>query len=185
MRCFLAIELPEGLRESLRNQAEALRLIGADFRVPAAEAIHLTVRFFGDISGEQVDTIARGLDESLAGTGSFETTLSGLGVFPSVTAARVLWTGATDGGSGGLLRCREMADFSAAAAGVRPDPQPYRPHVTIGRFREGARREEVRALLDATAALAPCAFPVSAVSLWSSELGPSGPRHTKLEDVIL
>ena len=66
----------------------------------------------------------------------------GLGLFPERGKARVLWLGI-----GCLARswtCRRRARRRRVAAGFAPEPRPFVPHLTLGRWRERARRPELR-----------------------------------------
>ena len=183
MRCFIAIEIPAVIRRDLRAFALGLRAEYPNLRVPAEDTIHLTLRFLGELPPDRVERAGAALTGALAGSGGAEATLSGLGVFPERGPARILWTGAACGDR--LEAWRGAAEVAAAAAGLPPEKQAFRPHVTIGRFRDGLARTEAATLVARADTLRPCAFAVSAVSLWSSDLNAGGPRHTKLKDIGL
>lgn len=174
MRCFVAIALPPDLREILRGRADALRRVCPNLRIPAADTIHLTLRFLGDIETHQAETVSRILDERIAGSGAFDVTLSGPGLFPSKGAPRGLWIAASDGESDGLSRCRAAADSAAALGCAAPDPLPYRPHVTLGRFRGKPDADALRAICIAAEAFPDMCIPRSRCVIMVQRIGALG-----------
>ena len=64
------------------------------------------------------------------------------------------------------------------AAGFDPDARPFRAHVTLGRFRERARRPHLPEV-DLGAAL------LDRLVLFRSELKPSGAVYTPLASFVL
>ncbi len=68
IRCFLAIDPPEEiLREIGRIQERLQRMIRGEVRWVRPEAIHLTLKFFGDIAENAIADIATVVDEAAAG----------------------------------------------------------------------------------------------------------------------
>ena len=64
------------------------------------------------------------------------------------------------------------------AAGFRREDRPFRPHVTLGRWRDRGRRPAAPALDLGTTRLGP-------VILYQSELRPQGAVHTPLREFPL
>src|SRR5204863_2199451 len=54
MRCFLAIEAPDGVRKMLVRVQEALRRADADVKWVEEKNLHLSLKFLGEVSEEQV-----------------------------------------------------------------------------------------------------------------------------------
>ena len=57
IRAFLAIDLPESYLAGLTAVQDYLKKSGADVRWTTVGSIHLTLKFFGDISEDQVETL--------------------------------------------------------------------------------------------------------------------------------
>jgi 2'-5' RNA ligase len=61
----------------------------------------------------------------------FEVSARGLGGFPSITHARVLWMGLTN--PPGLKELQRAIDNSTADLGFPGENRPFSPHLTLGR----------------------------------------------------
>lgn len=95
--------------------------------------------------------------------------LSGGGRFGSLRRPQVAWAG-LDGDVGPLQEL--AARLAAAARGLRlpVEDRPFRPHLTLGRWRPG--RPADGALTDRLAGYRGPVWPVTEVCLWESHLGP-------------
>ncbi|MGE3065390.1 MAG: RNA 2',3'-cyclic phosphodiesterase [Hyphomicrobiaceae bacterium] len=125
-RLFTGIALPADIRMRLsmvRGQLPGARWV-------AAENMHLTLRFAGDMDGRTADEFARLLDD-VRGT-SFNLTLAGLDMFGG-RDPHTLWVGATP--EEPLDALRRAHDRAARACGLGPVGQPFKPHVTLARLR--------------------------------------------------
>lgn len=171
MRLFIAIELPPELKEALATLRGDLP--GA--RWVAAEQIHLTLAFLGEVEEEKVE----GLRTELAGIHlpPFTLSLTGTGCFPNRHLPRVLWVGLTP-----QLRLTNLVTAvqgAIAACGLPVEERPFSPHLTLARFKFPAPRE-VGNFLDLPL---PGPFPALAVQefiLFQSRLTPHGAEHLPL-----
>jgi 2'-5' RNA ligase len=188
-RAFVALLLDEAMRASVGAEIERLRpLSRAVAWVPAAN-LHLTLRFLGERSDEQLGEVEAALVEAAAATAPFVLTLHGLGAFPGLERPRILWVGIADG----ALPAREVQARVEAALerrGMPRERQAWHPHLTIGRvFDERAwRREAGLPLRQALAAAARRSFGILAVSriaLMRSDLSPQGARYRELASAEL
>ena len=99
--------------------------------------------------------------------------LAGVGRFGSSRRPQVAWAG-LDGDVAPLVEL--AARLAAAARGLRlpVEDRPFRPHLTLGRWRPG--RPADGALTDRLAGYRGPSWPVTEVRLWESFLGPA-PRY--------
>jgi 2'-5' RNA ligase len=100
-------------------------------RATAVTKLHLTLHFLGDISHTQQQEVCEQLREIQ--TNAFDVTLSGRGVFHPSAGHGVLWTGITD--SMELRTLQRLTGWALTRSGLQPENRPWRPHVTIARFR--------------------------------------------------
>lgn len=172
VRAFVAMELDEAMREQLATEVERLRsrLQGVSWVRPGA--IHLTLRFLGPARGAALDEMIPRLRAAASRCSPPSTPVAGLGVFPERGRARVLWIGIAVPPA--VLALQAECESAAVAAGFGPEPRPFRPHLTLGRWREGAPRPELP-----TSDLGPAAL--RQLVLYSSELRPDGARYSPLE----
>ena len=128
-RLFIAIDLPETTKDSLAVLQNGLR----EAKWVARENLHLTVRFIGEVSEEEVCEIHSVL-AAVRGT-PFTFEFGEIGIFSSAKKLRSMWVGVKDGSSIGTLR--RHIDRSLFGLGFKPEGRRYIPHVTVGRFRCG------------------------------------------------
>ncbi|HMA16034.1 MAG: RNA 2',3'-cyclic phosphodiesterase [Bacteroidota bacterium] len=165
MRLFVALALPEPLREQLCGLCNGLP--GARWVAP--ENMHLTLRFIGEVEGHDAEDI----DAALSGIHfpRFPLTLAGVGDFGDERRLRSVWVGVEANGM--LERLQGKVEQAVQRAGQPPEKRKFKPHVTLARFKShpGPRLESYfteRSLFRA----AP--FEVSAFTLYSSYLAHEG-----------
>ena len=159
-RLFLAVSLPAPLRESLVALQHALAAQASGVRWASADTLHLTVRFIGEDDAERV---AEAVGPIVAAVPAFAVEVGGAGCFGGGRRPGVLWVGAAP--------AAPLAALAAAVAtALGPPDQPFRPHITIGRFRRGQPPD-----LAAVGRLG--SLPVDALTLTESRLRPDGPEH--------
>ncbi len=127
LRLFVALSLPEEVRERLSHVAD--RLTGA--RWLDEESYHITLRFIGEVDGGMADDIAHEL-AGLDGRG-FELTLQGLGYWGEGPKARALWAKVEK--TEPLLRLQQKVENALQRVGCKPERRRFSPHVTLARLR--------------------------------------------------
>jgi RNA 2',3'-cyclic 3'-phosphodiesterase len=162
-RLFTALELPERVR--VRLGLIRGPLAGARWVEP--ENFHITLRFAGDIDNRTADEFAGFLED--IEFEPFEVRISGLGAFGGRTP-RVIWAGVEGEKLDLLQRAHERA---ARSAGLEPDPQTYRPHVTLARLR-GTRPDAVARFLGSRGAVISEPFWIERFVLFSARPGSGG-----------
>jgi 2'-5' RNA ligase len=183
LRLFIAIEIGEQEKKSLERLQSRLRHKLPSVRWVKPGAIHLTLKFLGDIDEGEVPRIRDALAASAAKCAAFAFTLRGIGAFPNEKSPRVIWIG-VDEPSGLLAALAATLIARLSSAGFPPEDRPFSPHITIGRVKERGAGEyaPVLSLFRAEAA---GTTTVRELCLIRSELTPSGPVHTVLDRVPL
>jgi RNA 2',3'-cyclic 3'-phosphodiesterase len=130
---FVAVPLDDESRHALA--ARLVDEVGADLpgRDVGPPNWHLTLRFIGDVEDPVVDRIVASLDAADLGE-PFGVRWGGLGAFPNARRAQVLWVGVS-AGEQALSDLAASVDDALAVAGVDPSDRPFRPHLTLSRFR--------------------------------------------------
>ncbi len=143
---------------------------------------HLTLAFLGELPDDRPDRLDR-LTAALglvpAGHRAVHLRLSDVGTFPVKGAPQVLWVGVA-GDPVELERLAALAKATARAArqaGFRLERRPFRPHLTLGRWRRGdpVDRGSMRTL----AGYGGPEFRLTELVLMRSHLGPR-PRYERL-----
>ena len=178
MRLFVAINLPEQTRSEVWDAAAALRGEAFPIRWIGPEAVHLTLKFLGDVDAARERAIVEAVEGGVAGMGSFTLPIQGFGAFPSGARPRVVWVGCDAVPQLELMQDR--LERTLRDVGFPLEGRPFRPHLTIGRVRRDARRGALAGLDTALEALVlETAIEVTSVDLMQSELGSDGARYTR------
>lgn len=175
MRLFVAIAISGDVA------AELGALLGrwqeADWPVKwvRPEGLHLTLKFLGEVSEEQYPPLVDTVAQAVEGTPPITLTLTEVGAFPTVPRARVLWAGLENDVALELLVHR--LEQGAGALGFPLEGRPYRPHVTLGRIRDGQRLGSSAVQAIQQADVAPVSCLAGAVQLYQSHAGGGGARY--------
>ena len=140
-RAFVAIELEAPLREAIGDLQARLRPRLGAIRLVRPEGIHLTLRFLGDTSRAQVETLCPRLAAAAAPCPPAEARVAGLGLFPERGSPRVLWLGLEVPPP--ILDLQRACERAARTAGFEREERPFRAHLTLGRWRERAARPDL------------------------------------------
>ncbi len=137
MRLFAALPVEAPAAAELAGLLTTLRAAGWPVRWSRSEGLHLTVKFFGQTEEARVDAVAALLEAAARGTGALCCGAAELGAFPGWSRPRVLWAGYE--GEPALELLVHRVEQGAERAGYAVEGRPFRPHVTLGRLRDGAR----------------------------------------------
>jgi 2'-5' RNA ligase len=181
IRAFLAIDPPEEvLGEIGRIQERLQRMIRGEVRWVRPEAIHLTLKFFGDIPEATVADIAAVAGASAAGEAPFSFAIGGAGVFPDQRRPRVLWLG-IDGDVPRLVRFQQELEGGLGKIGFPAEERPFRPHLTLARIKSSRGLTGLERALEKGEGYAAGQFTAAGIGLIRSELTPRGAVYTKLK----
>jgi RNA 2',3'-cyclic 3'-phosphodiesterase len=170
-RLFVAIDLPDSTRQLLTDLDPHIR--GVRWTEPAQ--MHLTLGFFGDVS-EDVELKLR---EKLSAVefGAFFLSVNGVGAFSSKGAPKIIWTGVGKAHPH-LFQIHKRVQEAALAVGLEPELRPWHPHITTARCRD-VSAQALRKFLQSNSEFDAGMIRVDAFHLYSSQLTPAGPIHTR------
>jgi 2'-5' RNA ligase len=180
IRSFLAFDLSAEMRDSVFRLSSELKPLLPRARWVPAENIHLTIVFLGEVPESSIEGIAGVAKNVCDRYGAFDMALRGIGVFSGIRNPRVLWIGLqTD-----LERIsyfRNALQRELRAFGVRQETRPFRPHLTVCRFRKGAGGGEPLAkILREYKEFSTSFSRIETLFLFKSELTPKGSIYTEL-----
>lgn len=174
MRLFAAIPLPPDAHQAAALELRFLRELGWPVRWVRDDGLHLTLKFFGEVAPDRLDTIAEMLGYAVERMGPITLAITGGGAFPHASQPRVLRLDITPDPALELLQDR--IERGGEAIGFPPEGRPFHPHITLGRLREGHRLPPgAMARLEGIAPQP--AFLADRVVLFESELGSGGPAY--------
>ena len=184
IRTFIAVEIPENIASSIRDLQQGLKDYGIDIRWIRPENIHMTLKFLGDVAVVDIDRISGAIYKAVDGTASISLKSKGIGVFPGVKHARVLWVGLT-GQLEYLMRLQKTLDENLKDIGFSKEKRPFKGHLTIGRIKEKINYKKIVDALTAFRNFESETFIANKIILFKSELKPQGAVYTKLASASL
>ena len=182
-RVFLAIEIPDAVREALTGPLEALQPLHESIRTNPTERMHLTLHFLGHLPRPLVEQLQPALAPVRLRHHRFRLTAQGIGAFPAIARPRVLWAGITGADLPRLNALQAELGNALRTAGVRVEGERFHPHLTLGRVRRPLKAPERAVLRDWSVRWGAAAFgevPVDQVRLMRSQLGGGPARYTTL-----
>ena len=183
IRAFIAVDLPISVRDALGQVSDQLqgKLSGTPVRWVNYEKMHLTLKFLGDISTENISMVEKILASEAAKRQVMEIGIGGIGAFPKMRHPRVIWIGVEAPSE--LFDLRRGIEDGVARLGYNYDKYEFTPHLTLGRISRKASASDVRkvgnALHDFQVGFIGVAR-IEAVHLYRSNLEPEGAIYTRL-----
>lgn len=176
LRLFVAVPLPENVRSDLSSLCSGVP--GA--RWVAAENMHLTLRFIGEVGRGDADDIHQALGRIRLP--AFELAVAGVGCFESGHKIHTLWANVEKNEL--LSRLREKVEAAVVRVGLAPERRKFKAHVTLARFRKGSGTR-VGAYIENHDRFRSGPFSVEYFTLFRSHLGSEGPHYEPLAEYPL
>ena len=183
MRIFIALELPESVRERLGQLQGRLKGSGDSVRWVNPSLIHLTMKFLGEVKEENLEKVIRTARNVAARSSVIKVKLGEIGVFPNFPSPRVIWVGIEEG-KDELEALAAQLEEKLGQEGFGRSSRKWTSHLTLARVKFLKEREKLKDLL-----LQYCKeaegieVKVKSLSVIKSELTPQGPIYTVLERI--
>lgn len=183
IRAFIAIELPHDIQQCLGKVSTELKQQAKDapVRWVAPENIHLTIKFLGDVSVNNIEVLKDMLLAETLKQEPFEISMGGLGAFPNTRHPRVIWVGVEAPEE--LYSLQRAIEMQSIRLGYSPDKRPFSAHLTLGRVARHASPAQVR-IISKVINNYHLGFlgvaRVDHIALFKSDLKPTGPIYSRL-----
>ena len=182
IRAFIAVELPEALRQEVAAVQSDLEKSDADVKWVEPANLHLTLKFPGDIEEMKAVALQEALGSAVRGVAAFSIELEGLGAFPRLEHPRVLWVGIRSGHEQ-LIELASRVEKICAELGFPKEERSFSPHLTIGRVRSGNGLSSLIKKMESISFRASAPAPIDHLTLFQSTLSPTGPIYTPLAQI--
>ena len=181
IRSFIAFDIDNELVVRRLSEVQGMLVnAGADLKLVKPQNIHVTMRFLGNISLSMGDLIHEEMKQVFFAP--FEIELRGLGAFPSLRYARVVWAGIRKGVNE-LVNVFDQLEPRLRRLDFKPDRKGFSPHLTIARVRTARHKAELIRCVEDLADYEFGVIKADCLRLKKSVLTPKGPSYTTLREV--
>jgi RNA 2',3'-cyclic 3'-phosphodiesterase len=175
MRTFIAIEMPDEVKAKLMHVSENIeswRLIKGNF--VNKDNFHLTLKFLGEISEQDVEKVKKKLSEMKLK--KFSVKLEGIGSFPTEDYIKILFAKMH---TNEIEKLAENVNSELDKIGFPKEKQGFQGHLTLARVNGIKDKNLLKEKLSSLSFKA-LEFDVEKLTLFKSELTPRGPIYKKL-----
>ena len=183
MRIFVAIELSEKKKEHFLSVRKSLEKVDADVSWVKREAMHITLKFLGEVSKGKVEGIKNNLKKVLPGFGPFKVEIKGAGFFPHYVKPRIIWIGIEK--TEKLKQLHQVVEDVCFMSGFEKEKRNFVAHLTLGRIRSLKKKNELIQKTEEFDNFSFGGIVVKEVSLMESCLFPYGAKYICLEKMSL
>jgi 2'-5' RNA ligase len=181
IRSFLAFELPPDIKRVISEVSRAGKELPLDLRWIKRNNIHLTVVFMGNVPEEKIHVLGESVQKVCTRTDPFNVSPGGLGFFGNRRHPRVLWMG-LNGNVHRMGRFRDALQKCLKPYGIKTERRPFKPHLTLGRFKKGARPwPHLDQMISKYSDLKGSVCALMDLVLFKSDLSSGGVVYTKLD----
>lgn len=183
MRTFIAIKLPDEVKELLKSVQSGLDRGFKGVSWVRPESIHLTLKFLGEIDDAKVREVSEALEKASTAVGPFAVEVQGVGCFPNSRSPRVVWVGIRE--SAPLLVLQRSIEERLAKLGFEPEDRAFTPHLTLCRVKSPVDGRSLGRLLTESAPEVKASFTAASFAFMKSVLKPSGAEYTPIREFAL
>jgi 2'-5' RNA ligase len=184
MRLFVAVNFDDTVRAAIRAALDDFPVANPPWRWTAPPTWHVTLKFLGETSRDDLDAVIQVLESVRTRHTSFHVALGKFGAFPNLRAPRVLFYGAETGQEKLAALSDDVDRALEKAIGSKRETRDFHSHVTVARVKEPLPRPFLAAL----AAIPPLSHPVTRVAsfdLMESRLERTGAQYSVVKKFAL
>jgi RNA 2',3'-cyclic 3'-phosphodiesterase len=183
LRSFIAVNIPSEIQSAAARSIAPLQktLTKPLVRWVPLNNVHLTLKFLGDVSPDNLARLAEALKVEVLNHETFTIDVGGLGAFPDPRRARILWIGLET--SLALKALMRGVETVSTRLGYSSEDRPFSPHLTIGRVGQNVSAtgfQSIRTAIEGINVGALGTIPVNALNIYKSDLLPGGSVYTNL-----
>ncbi len=147
VRAFVAIEFPAWVKTAVSSLNQQLARTKGKIAWVKPEGVHLTLKFLGQISLQQLEQVKQALGNSATDVSPFNLEFTGLGVFPNERRPRVIWWGMISDPPQ-LNKLYQNLEEQLAGCDFPREKRPFAPHLTLGRVRKLDQPQQLIRLME-------------------------------------
>jgi 2'-5' RNA ligase len=135
MRLFVALDIPETIRQAIDTYVDDLRRVAPDAKWVRAESYHITLKFIGEWRRDVRELIGALHKVEAA---PVDVAIRGNGFFPTPRSPRVFWVGIEADPNLAILA--NKVDQVCSQLGIEAEDRAFSPHLTLARSGSGSPR---------------------------------------------
>lgn len=179
-RTFIALELPDSVRNTLRRRIERLARMIPEIHWVDPAGLHVTLAFLGELDDAHLAAATQAAATVASIYAPFSLRLAGIGTFGSARSPRVIWVGLA-GEKKQLLAVQAALADDLALRGFPREERPFSPHLTLARIKRPLTDDALATLARAQHEPPPDAtWRAEAIAVMKSELLRPAARYTAL-----
>ena len=188
MRCFIEIDVPEGIKVQLYEKAQQIKAacqnIDCSINITKKENIHMTLLFLGEVAQKRIDSLIRTLSEVSKNFAAFECSILKAALVPE-KEPRMIWVLINDNSF-----MKKLHHSVKNALAMRDEKRDFAAHITIARLKmksKGPRSKDALKIKDAlsAASIEPVSFKVIEIKLMRSTLKKEGAEYELIKAIPL
>jgi len=183
MRTFIAIDLHPEIKVRLLDFISRLRQAGGSVKWVKPQALHLTLKFLGEIPEDKVPPVEAVIRSVCAGHRAFSLVVEGTGAFPPGKSPRVLWVGIREEAE--IVSLQDKLEEALDKEGFPRERREFHPHLTLGRVKAAQNLKETTEILGRHGQTHFGEMVVNELTFYQSILKPEGPEYRVLSRVEL
>lgn len=183
MRCFIAIDMPEDIKNSIANVVEQADHKSKSIRWVPSENIHLTLKFLGEVKESLIAEIEKRIAAVCMRHSIFNIGIRSVGAFPNLKYPNILWVGID--ASKELRDLFDAIEESLSELGFEKESRQFSPHITIARIKD---KKEIDLTMKTLSSFKDTFFGivnVKEILLMKSILKPTGAQYSKISTFML
>ncbi len=180
IRTFLAVNFSDKNKKTIIEYKNKLEKINVNVKWVEDDNIHLTLKFWGEINFDKIETVKSILPEIFQNF-SIQYSIKGSGVFPNYKNPRIIWLGINDINKNLLFYFNKLEELSQKL-NLKLENRPFKPHLTLGRIKSNInintlftflKNNPFKEIIENT----------NKITLYKSELTKKGPIYTPLLEI--
>jgi len=181
MRTFIAVKLDPRIKEKLNSMVIQFKKISSGIKWVRPEAMHITLKFLGNIEKQKADQITEVMDHISQYHESFQLACVGAGTFPQKSRnPKVIWAGFNEYQS--LKTLHSEIETELEKIGFSREKRSFHPHLTLGRIKKGPALHDLFPELERAEQKDFGVTKVDRITLFKSTLTPSGAIYDILHE---
>jgi 2'-5' RNA ligase len=184
MRTFIAIDLDTEIKNNISSLIRNLDTGEKNVRWVKAQAMHLTLKFLGEISEDKLTKVKSVMASIAQDYPSFRLSLKGTGRFPpGARHPRVIWIGIEMNEL--LEKIHTRLDYELQKIHFPRENRKFHPHLTLGRIKSSHNLGPILEKLEQNKETDFGDMTVNKIILFKSTLKPGGAEYTNLSEFSL